>query len=364
MYKPSIISFDVETNSLEYWSQDFKVISAGFVWRGEQGQLKEYFSTDWFEINDFIYRCIDEEIPLVCHNASFEVGVLQYNFRPIGDSAVKYDTMRLVQVFDNGGPDGILSGFSLDVANKRILGREDSHKQEAYDWIEQNLGHKTQKGKYIEFLPKDILERYNLADCYVTLDLYEYIIEHFRIIGYDWTLDHQLYMNMVRNVSSAQGVGIEIDSKALNQAAVALEEEIRGIDRVFTETLQNSILSVERDIKKYYVEAVKTDKAREAREAVQVSFNPKSTKQLEQLFVETMGIQPTFRTPKGKPSFKSSHLDTYGEGGKLLSKRNKRLLVLQQVKALIDLAEKDGRWHQGLKVASVKTGRLSGGNYD
>lgn len=360
-YKPSVIVFDFEANGLEYWSPDFKVISAGFVWRSEDGFLKEAFGLGYKEILHFLSGIQSAGIPLVCHNAGFEYGVMSYHF-PEYKNLLQFDTMRLVQVFDNGGPDGRMSGFGLDVSNRRILNKEDSHKRAAHEWIETNLGQKSKHGRYIDKLPLDLLKEYNLADCYVTLELYEFITEYFKSIGYDWTLDHSLYMNMVRQVATAQGTGIEIDSKALNQAAVELEEEIRGIDRVFTETLQDSILSVESDIRKAYIDGVKTEKAKEARSEVKISFNPKSTKQLEQLLVEKVGIQPTFRTPKGKPSFKSSHLHTYGEGGILLSKRNKRLFVLQQIKALIDLSSKDGKWHPSLKVVGTKTSRLSGGS--
>ena len=68
-----------------------------------------------------------------------------------------------------------------------------------------------------------------------------------------------------------------------------------------------------------------------------------------------------FETPKGSPSFKTSHLDQWGEGGKILKIRKKRLLVLQQAVNTYASAMYDGRTHPSVRISGTRTNRVAGG---
>ncbi len=95
--------------------------------------------------------------------------------------------------------------------------------------------------------------------------------------------------------------------------------------------------------------------------AEQFLFNVGSNKQLAALFVGKLKMTPKFVTKTGQPSFKSAFLSQWGEGGDMLKKRRKRLLVLKQCDSLLALSEYDGRWHVDLKACGTTTGRFAGG---
>ena len=94
-----------------------------------------------------------------------------------------------------------------------------------------------------------------------------------------------------------------------------------------------------------------------------VRFNVGSNHQLRMIFVDILKMVPKFLTDKGSPSFKSPALPQWGEGGMLLGKRRKRLLVLKQATNLLILSGYDGRFHLDLKACGTSTGRYAGGTY-
>jgi hypothetical protein len=123
MYKPSVIAIDFETNSLSYWSPDFKVLSIAAVWRDAEGHLRDRYA-EGDEIETLLQKVATDGIPVVVHNLSFEYGVIKHQYPHIELDYI--DTMRLAQVYDNGGDKADkLSGYSLAKCVQRILGRPD-----------------------------------------------------------------------------------------------------------------------------------------------------------------------------------------------------------------------------------------------
>lgn len=369
MYKPSVISFDYETTSLDYWAPGFQLLSTAFAWRQENGQIKTLVTEGPDATADMLRRCVNYDIPLVCHNYCFEWSVTRKLFPDI-PVRIEYDTMRLAQVYDNGG-DGDKPRFGLADVTGRILPEHAGHKEPAYKWIRETLDVKKGKEKqYIKMLPKELLHEYNSADAIVTLLLYEHFERSFKDYGYDWRLDHKLYLHLCQHVSESKKRGIKVQRDQLEVYAGQIRQEIEEIDRKFKETFSKEISQIEEAKRKEYLQEPKTNRGRETRlrkiseEPGHCRFNPKSTKQLKELFVDTLGIKPQFFTPKGSPSLKAAHLHTYGEGGKMLANRNKRLLVLKQTESLLALSEADGRYHIDMKVTGTATGRAAGGRVD
>ena len=102
--KPPIIAFDFETTGLNYWEPDFRVLSAAFAWSSDDGRIKTRYLVGEEEIGAQINIIRNMGIRLVAHNYSFDGACLLYRFnRAWAHDDV--DTMRLVQVYDNGGKD-------------------------------------------------------------------------------------------------------------------------------------------------------------------------------------------------------------------------------------------------------------------
>lgn len=418
-YKPAYIVFDYETGevqsdgstraSTEAYRKEFRVLSCAFGWLGEDGGLRTVYTRGEHETGEYLEKVVNAEIPLVAHNIQFEKLVTKCRY-PDTYSKIKWhaDTMRLVQNFDNGGDDQFLQeqiytdlddmllaiesgedvvktiplgGLGLVKAAKRILNAED-HKKEAYEWIRANVSEWSKgkkEGMFLDRLPDDILERYNVADVEVTLKLYEFITEAFRKEKFDWTLDHDLFLGTVEFLVDAKIRGVPVNREALSNYIVEVQTEFDAIGHQFIAALKEPIKEVERirllkrirklktlkGRKKY----LKRIKAQDPRALKEIRFNPGSNGKLETLFCEVLGMEAKFRTspskkhPQGQPSFRSAVLGQWGEHGTVLLKRRKRLIVLKQCQSLLELTKYDGRFHIDLKACGTSTSRFAGGNH-
>lgn len=402
--KPSIIAIDFETTGLDFWSPDFRALSCAFAWSSDDGRIKTRYLTGEDEIGRQLRIIEDAGIPLSCHNLSFELGVLIHRFPTFNRALLTVDTMRLVQVYDNGGKDvktpqamsledelamleGDLktkSGLGLESAVTRLLPKPfHDHKQPYYKWLRDNAGvRKGQEGANLHLLPDDQLESYNTMDAILTLMLYQRITEEFAG-KYDWTYDHSLHIKACERIVKAKSRGIKVIPELLADNIKTVRAETDGINREFYAKHLKAITEIEADRWQAWITQPKTDKGRAKRSEQpmpdSLRFNPKSTAQLAELFIDKLNVKPVFFTKESKasqakrklnpemapfqpkPSMKAAHLPSYGEGGEMLATYKKRLLVLKQEEKLLELSAKDGRWHHDLKACGTKTGRYAGG---
>jgi len=360
MFKPDAVAFDFETSGLDFWSPDFKVLSAAMAWRSEDGSLQSRFIGPE-AIEAVLQRISDDGIPLVVHNLGFEYGVIK-NIYPRVENIQYIDTQRLAQVYDNGGARGdAFSGFGLAKCVQRILAMPDP-KAPYYEWLRENGVRRGQEGANLDKLPEGMFKQYNRDDAINTLALYVRITDNFKDIDYNWQLDHDLYTYISKQITDAQGRGVRVDREALTAALEAITTEIDTLDTDFRQTFKYDINALESQLKEEFLGGFKTEKTKEKYKdsTEKWAFNLKSTTHLKRLFIDVMGMEATFTSPKGAPSFKASHLPTYGAAGKALSRRNSKLILKQQITSLLKLSETDGRWHLGLKAVGTATGRFAG----
>jgi hypothetical protein len=402
--KPSIIAFDFETTGLDYWSPDFRVLSCAFAWQDGDGRIKTRYLVGEEEIGAQLKIIREAAITLVAHNAAFELGVCLYRY-PNQLPIPIFDTMRLVQVYDNGGKDvksaGPMSledelamltgestqksGLGLESAVTRLLPKDlHNHKQPYYQWLRDNAGVKKGKeGANLHLLPDDMLEAYNTMDAVLTLMLYNKTTEAFAAEDYDWTYDHRLHMAACRRIVEAKARGLLVDRETLKASRDDVDVECGLIDMKFMTAHLSYIEEIEKCRHEAWLNAPKTERGKAQRAAKpfpeDLRFNPRSTNQLAELFTDQLGMQPKFFTKEGKaskksreanpdrapfqpkPSMRAAHLPSYGEGGQMLASYKKRLLVLKQQEKLLELSAKDGVFHHDLKACGTKTGRYSGG---
>lgn len=415
MYRPEVIVLDFETAltngepSVEYYRDDFRVLSAAFSWRDAKGEIKTKYTEGEEATHEYLRKIHNSGISCIVHNFQFEFGVLFYRFSGL-ESMVSLDTMRLVQVADNGGskfhstvvmpttyddmldaaesgkdPAAYRAGLGLVAAASRWLPEEyKEHKEPYHRWLRENAGvKKGQEGRNLTKLPADMFEAYNVADAVVTLLLYEALTKKMAEDKYDWRLDHQLYKGTAAMMATAKGRGLPVNREALEAYVSNIEMEIHKIEQDFRTKFIEPIRLIELERESAYIVGVKTLKTQDKRRnecmdgtPADLLFNVGSNKQLAALFVDKLGIVPKFWTkePKKKkgqerkkafvpsPSFKAAHLSTYGEGGTMLRARRKRMLVLSQAKALLGLSRYDGKWHFNMKACGTATGRMAGGS--
>ncbi len=414
-YKPAVVAFDVETAytdgtpALEYYRPDFRVTSAAFAWRGEDGSIKTRYCEGELATKFILDRIAMDGTPAVVHNAQFEYGVVKYRF-PGLESVVQIDTMRLAQVADNGGKlaqryapapktfeqqlddlegpeEKTTTGLGLQACVSRWLPEEyHNHKEPAYKWLRENGVAAGKEGMNLQLLPPDLMKSYNVADAVVTLLLYETLNKLFHDQGYDPSLDHALYLSSARRIAESKGRGAKVDREKLEAYAWVVSGQVYEIERAFRAKYLKPIEALEAEMREAWVGALTSERGRAERrrkleeKPALVCFNVGSTKQLAALFTQKMGITPKFWTEESKasksgraanpdkaafkpsPSLKAAHLGTYGEAGDMLVERRKRLLVLKQCESLLELSKLDGRWHVDLRAAGTVTGRMAGGS--
>lgn len=380
--------------SPDYWLSNFRVFSCAFAWFDVAGEIKILYTVGEEATGEIIRKLYNDNTQVIVHNLSFETGVTLCRY----GIALNWhaDTMRLAQNFDNGGTDDQfdwvidesqvlesgdlpkrkkfpLAGLGLVKCARRILGDAEDHKKEAHNWIYANIPEckKGKAGAYLDRLPPDILERYTVADVITALRLYDFLTRQFAIWDYDWTFDHALYMSTSYYVTKAKIRGIAVNREPLIYYTRTTDAEIVAIGQEFRAKFLTQITAMELSRAMDYILEPKTLRGQRNRYLKYVNddektvksirFNVGSNKQLETLFVDHLGIAPKFRTDKGAPSFKSSMLSQWGEGGAIIKARRKRMLVLKQCTSLERLSAEDGRWHLGLRVASTASGRLAGG---
>ena len=417
MFKPDIISLDYETldengGSLEYWKNTFRVDSCALSWFNKRGTISNHFIQGEERVRGQLKVIQDQGIPLLAHNAQFEVGVTKCRFPEIDIGIFTVDTMRLVQNYDSGGQysvttpdrmsledeaaylDGTLNiriGLGLTSSASRILDKVwHEHKAVFYKWLRENAGvRKGEEGANLNKLPLDMLKAYNVADTDTALMLYKTITGKFKDDNFDWTFDHKLHINAIDRITGFKIRGYKINRPALEDSIISTYSEIKTIRTEFLDHHKDIIESIERDRTALFIDSVKTplskfkrwqavcDKTETAVGAIE--FNPNSTTQLKELFVDRLGLPVKFYTKESKeskkkrdkdptrkpfnpsPSFRAAHLTSYGPGGAILENSKKRQIVHKQSSNLLLLSGIDGRWHMDIRACGAKTGRYNGG---
>ena len=401
-----IVSIDFETSdsrgaSFQYFRNDFKIFSLSCCWRDDKG-VNYWFSTDSNRIAQKLASLARDNHLIIAHNLGYEMGCMKRCYPHIKLNWY-CDTMRMAQLRDGGGDEygpvhltldqeiaaelGEISekdikkigqksqGLSLEACARRFLPNTlQDHKKPAHDWLEENLGIKKNHGGHLDRLPYDLLKDYNNADTLTTLLIYESCKEYLDNKGFDWTRDCKLYFTRANLMTGAHIRGIKINSSKLLKYILTVEEEIMSMETEFINLLAEHVEKVRENrlirLYEHWVNDLKTDSGKNKRrlkvesgemDDVWKVFNIGSSKQLVELFVGVLGMTWEFETPKGSPSFKTTHLHQWGKGGLILQKRRKRLLVLQQSINVYASAMYDGRTHPSVRISGTRTNRVAGG---
>lgn len=378
------VFLDYETSGLNYWEPGFEVKSVALTRIDEDG-LKSVFYQTRPEIETLLQKLADKQTPVWAYNISFEIGVTLCNFPGIEINWAG-DVMRLAQLMDSGDETFVdflkasgehdgeeedaveaaikrksMSGFGLKMAGPRILGKDyDPVEERAYSKLREMGYRKGNERKHLGELPYEFLREYNIGDTENTAKLYKKITDYFTSIKYDWRVDHQLFMSTVKLVTKAKIRGVRVDRERLEKYVASLEIELLDVDVAFRTAFAEPISEIEEEAWEKAKSARKTQRGKEG--VPRPTFNISSNQQLARLFCDKLSMRSKFKSAKGQPSFKRSHLPSWGTGGEILAKRRQRMLVLQQAQALLSLSEQDGRWHLSLKCVGTSTGRLAGGN--
>lgn len=384
-FVPEIVALDFETKdsngaSLNYYRDDFEVWSLSATWRGPQGSLAHFFSCNPNQIKRFLTRLNELQTPLVVHNLMFEWGCVMAKY-PELDLNWHSDTLFLAASYDGGGRTweekphkDWREGLGLEAVASRILASENhNHKKEAHDYLKTHHKVRSKFGAHLDKLPLDILERYNLADTDITLQLYEVLTEELAEIAEDsgwvgWEQPFQFYKGRCKYMAKARLIGVPVKTEECLQYITDIDDQLKDIKDEFREWGGEHIAEIEQKNIMSHVNSVKTPAAQERKrqdikdnpEAFHINLN--SGKQLKELFVDRLGIKPVKLTPGKAPSFKAADMWQWGVGGKILAKIGDRNLVQAQAANIFVDSMYDGRIHPDSKPIGTRTYRIAGGS--
>lgn len=402
-----IIAIDFETSmkgvaSLEAWHPDFRIDSCAFSWI-KDGEIKSLCLFGEEAILEHLKKL--KRHKLVAHNLQYELACWKSRFPDLSPNNLIYDTARLSQQLlgsdksDNRfiniedrlaeleGREKNVTGVSLVSSANRLLPKKwHNHKEPYHKFLREHRDiPKGQEGNNLHLLPKDLLEQYNTADTEVTLALFKKCITE--LGDFNWRFDHKLHVFACHCITDSYLRGVKVDQDVLSknvQVTVNLLDKIK-IKFMDFYSKQISHLLKYRQVK--FINELKTSRGRDARRKElreslksgneeyltkhKLNFNTNSTKQLAELFVNTLGFNPVFWTKPQKnrkattpfepsPSFRSKHLHTYGDGGLILENSKSIQLVQKQLLNLGKYSEVDSRWHLNVSAIGTKTFRYSG----
>lgn len=354
-----IYAVDFESTGLIPYFTDFEVKSLAVAYSDSSINKTK---TKFFTTPEDIYNCLgwlsETQAKTICYNLGFEDLVMRCKYPEFKINWV-CDVMRMSQL--RGLPPDDTSkdratGFSLKATVKRFLKHMADYEAPAYEWIRTNLVvQRGKEGAYLSQLPYELLKQYNEADAIATLELYWYFTSFFESEGYDWSVDWDLYKTLADFVIDAEIRGIKVNRQQLTEYKQEILQEVAEIDQRFVNKYSAEIEQIREQLRQKQQAKFKKKIVTELPE-----FNITSKKHLEHLFCDTLGMVPTLTTPKRKPSFKAENLFQWGDGGNILDKRGKRLLVSSQVSNLDLMAGRDEHFHPKLRIVGTKTGRLAG----
>ena len=158
-FKPGIVALDYETAltdgtpSVEYYRDDFRVTSAALAWLTADGSVKTVYLEGEGTVLSALRNLKRDGVTAVVHNYQFEYGVTSHRF-PGLEGCIGIDTMRLVQVADNGGKQAqrdhertyeeqaeaddsrATTGLRLvDCTSRWLEPQYRNHKGSAYNWL-------------------------------------------------------------------------------------------------------------------------------------------------------------------------------------------------------------------------------------
>lgn len=294
--------------SLHFYGPNHATRSAYFPFRHNIGNIPQSLLSQ-------LKRVIEEAPCIVFHNAKFDL----VSLRTLGINYTGkfYDTMLMMHMIDENLP-----SKALDYCVKAYTGQKGKVYSDAFLAMKKVMGWNG--------IPATIMEPYAINDAEITGVLFNTIYDIFEREGFDDQLwDYE--QDFVRLLIKMEHNGVRIDQDLCRRE-------------------------------------IATGEARMAEITESIGLNPGSTKDLEQLFIQELGLPVVKETPAGKASFDKFAMVEYEamlaassdpRASLILEYRGWQKTVSSNYRAYLDLLSPDGRLRPNYKIHGTKTGRLS-----
>lgn len=344
--KEKLVAVDTETNALDVMSAELVGISFGLA-SGEACYIplthKEEVSEqvgqgDLFAKNTAMvgYELVKNQLDLTACLAQLKPILEDEQIKKIGQN-IKYD----LTVFANHGIEvqGVAFDTMLESYTQNSTGRHNMD-----DLAERYLGHKTiafeeiaGKGKNqltFDKIALDVASEYAAEDADVTMKLHQTLFPELEKTPTLLKLFNEIEMPLVRVLSHIERNGVLIDSQKLLAQSQEIEQRLAEVEA-------------------------------EVHQAAGQEFNLASTKQLQEILFEKLGLPVKKKTPKGAPSTNEEVLEELAQEGHIVPKLLIEHRGLSKLKSTYTdklpqmINPKTGRVHTSYHQAVTATGRLS-----
>ena len=341
-----LVAVDTETNALDVMSAELVGISFGLA-SGEACYIplthKEEVSEqagqgDLFAKNTAMvgYELVKNQLDLTACLAQLKPILEDEQIKKIGQN-IKYD----LTVFANHGIEvqGVAFDTMLESYTQNSTGRHNMD-----DLAERYLGHKTiafeeiaGKGKNqltFDKIALDVASEYAAEDADVTMKLHQTLFPELEKTPTLLKLFNDIEMPLVRVLSHIERNGVLIDPQKLLAQSQEIEQCLAEVEA-------------------------------EVHQAAGQEFNLASTKQLQEILFEKLGLPVKKKTPKGAPSTNEEVLEELAQEGHIVPKLLIEHRGLSKLKSTYTdklpqmINPKTGRVHTSYHQAVTATGRLS-----
>lgn len=341
-----LVAVDTETNALDVMSAELVGISFGLA-SGEACYIplthkkevsEQAGQGDLFAKNTAMvgYELVKNQLDLTACLAQLKPILEDEQIKKIGQN-IKYD----LTVFANHGIEvqGVAFDTMLESYTQNSTGRHNMD-----DLSERYLGHKTiafeeiaGKGKNqltFDKIALDVASEYAAEDADVTMKLHQTLFPELEKTPTLLKLFNEIEMPLVRVLSHIERNGVLIDPQKLLAQSQEIEQRLAEVEA-------------------------------EVHQAAGQEFNLASTKQLQEILFEKLGLPVKKKTPKGAPSTNEEVLDELAQEGHIVPKLLIEHRGLSKLKSTYTdklpqmINPKTGRVHTSYHQAVTATGRLS-----
>lgn len=355
---------EVEEPSLYPWFSE--IFGIGIAWGPAFDDTCYFTGEDIPKLLNFIS---EHDLKLCAHNILYDYLHLYYHFaRPLAFVA---DSGVFLQCINNS--DHVIS-FGLKQGTARLY-NVPTQEIEVKEYLATNHRIKNaQYGKYIYLCPQEIVSKYCRLDA---MYCWKIVHENDHLLLSDISMYMKLYLTEVRLTIQQITHGIRIDREGMAKAKDEINEELNLIATEFfnDEELKPYIHQVQHE---RFLEKAATYK----KKVIQFEeweknnkFNINSKPQLKKLF-EAQKLHyneakqkfeypyvnnlPHTKIPNpNSPKLGTNFLHAYGRGGKILSDRSEKCVLLNKIETVLTESVYDGRIHPQINMLGTKSGRIS-----
>lgn len=341
-----LVAVDTETNALDVMSAELVGISFGLA-SGEACYIplthkeevsKQARQGDLFAKNTAMvgYELVKNQLDLTACLAQLKPILEDEQIKKIGQN-IKYD----LTVFANHGIE--VQGVAFDTMLESYI-QNSTGRHNMDDLAERYLGHKTiafeevaGKGKNqltFDKIALDVASEYAAEDADVTMKLHQTLFPELEKTPTLLKLFNEIEMPLVRVLSHIERNGVLIDPQKLLAQSQEIEQRLAEVEA-------------------------------EVHQAAGQEFNLASTKQLQEILFEKLGLPVKKKTPKGAPSTNEEVLEELAQEGHIVPKLLIEHRGLSKLKSTYTdklpqmINPKTGRVHTSYHQAVTATGRLS-----